>query len=117
MTQGNNSISERNPDKDTVLIIGGEQKPEVSGQTNDSLPRTFASKDVWIKRYTLGHTATYYSFHNKILFSSGGKVARADTREMEMSGVGMHDGKLQRINKKVFIYLFKLGIFFFFFRF
>ena len=38
MTQGNNSISERNPDKDTVLIIGGEQKPEVSGQTNDSLP-------------------------------------------------------------------------------
>ena len=42
------------------------QKPEISNQTNDSLQRTFASEDVWTEGYTVGHTVTYYSFHDEM---------------------------------------------------
>lgn len=35
-----------------------------SNQTNDSLPLTFTSKDMWTKAYTMGHTVACCSFYN-----------------------------------------------------
>jgi hypothetical protein len=45
-----------------------QQNPEALNQSNDSLQWTFASKDVWTEEYIVGHTVTYYSFHNTIMF-------------------------------------------------
>ena len=47
------------------------QKPETSNQTNDSLQWTFASEDVWTEGYTVGHTVTYYSFHDEMFSMLG----------------------------------------------
>jgi hypothetical protein len=81
------------------------QKPEISNQTNDSdsMQRIFASEDVWTEGYTVGHTVTYYSFHNEmfsmlwVLFvcflcwGGGCKVERGYG-----SGTGVYDVKLMR---------------------
>ena len=54
------------------------QKAETPYQTKESLQCTFASKEVWTKGYTVGHTVTHYSFHDEIFFSLLGKVARVN---------------------------------------
>lgn len=48
-----NRGSKRSPAEDPILIV--QQKPEPSNQTNDSLHRTFASKDVRAKGCAVGH--------------------------------------------------------------
>ena len=67
MTQGNNRIFKRSPSEVPVLII--QQKLEASYQINESLQRTFASKEVWTKGYTVVYTVTHYSFHNQMFLS------------------------------------------------
>lgn len=54
ITRGISRISKRRFSEDLVLTVW--QKPETSNQTNGSLQRTFASKEVWIKGYTLCDT-------------------------------------------------------------
>jgi hypothetical protein len=70
------------------------QKPEISKQANDSLQRTFASKDVWTKGYTVGtHCDTLQLSQQDLLFNDllcfffknlfgGGRLQgqRADTK-------------------------------------
>ena len=54
---------------------------------------TPASKDVWTKVCTVGHTVTLYSFHKII----GGGAIRAEVqKEGEMSGTGGYDVKLTK---------------------
>ena len=64
MTQGNNRITKKSPGEDPALTMS--QKPEALNQTIDSLRRTFASKAVWTKGYTVGHTVTHCSFHDEM---------------------------------------------------
>jgi hypothetical protein len=77
---------------------------KASCQTNNSLQCTFASKLVWTKGCTVGHTVTHYSFHNEsfffFLFSVVGEVARVDCGYEVggggMSGIGVHDMKITK---------------------
>jgi hypothetical protein len=64
--QDNNKISGRRSSKDPVLIV--QQKPGALNQKSDSLQGMFASKGVWTKGCTVGHTVTRCSFHSEISF-------------------------------------------------
>jgi hypothetical protein len=65
-TWGNNRMSKRSTSGVQVLIE--QHKPEATYQINKSLQWTFASKEVWTKGYTVGHTVTHYSFHSETIF-------------------------------------------------
>lgn len=82
-----------------------------SNQTNDSLPLTFTSKDMWTKAYTMGHTVACCSFYNGMfsllcflggelgffcVFYFAGEVARANDGYEEMSRTEVNDGKLTK---------------------
>ena len=54
----------RSPNKDPILMVS--QKLKILNQTNDSLQGTIASEDVQTEGYTVGHTVTYYSFHDEM---------------------------------------------------
>ena len=84
------------------------QKPEISNQTNDSLQRTLASKDVWTKGYTVGtHCDTLQLSQQDLVFNDllflkiylawGGCKGRGQIQRVrEMSGIGVHDGKFTK---------------------
>jgi hypothetical protein len=64
MTKDSNRIIGKRPREDLILPVS--QKLEISNRNNDSLQRTLASEDVWIKGYSVGHTVAYYSFHTEM---------------------------------------------------
>jgi hypothetical protein len=80
MTQSNNRISERSPSENSVSMM--YQKAEALNQTNASLQRTSASKEVWTKGCTdeMVFCFFYLFFYFCFLFFFCGEVARAEGR-------------------------------------
>ena len=62
------------------------------------LQGTFASKEVWTKGYTVGHTVTRYSFHSEIFsfFLHWGEVVRVGMRGWENEWNGVHNVKFTK---------------------